>query len=93
MPPAHGWAELPAGPDSDPARMTFARQVSDLDPESALRWAETISEPALRESTIDHVFGAWRARDAAAAQSFLQKATWPEERVARLAPPAASTPN
>jgi RNA polymerase sigma factor (sigma-70 family) len=84
---------LPAGPESDPARMTFARQVSDLDPESALRWAETISEAALRESTIDHVFGAWRARDGAAAQSFLQKATWPEERVARLAPPVASTPN
>lgn len=83
----------PAGPDSDPARMTFARQVSELDPESALQWAETISDPTLRESTIDHVFGDWRARDATAAQTFLQKTTWPEERVARLVPPAANNNN
>jgi RNA polymerase sigma factor (sigma-70 family) len=83
----------PVGPDSDPARMTFARQVGDLDPESALRWAETISEASMRETTIDHVFGGWRARDAAAANDFLQKSTWPEERVARLAPSAASNHN
>jgi hypothetical protein len=81
----------PAGPGSDSARMTFARQVSELDPESALRWAETISEPSQRESTIDHVFSDWRARDAAAARSFLQKSNWPEERVARLVPPVPST--
>jgi RNA polymerase sigma factor (sigma-70 family) len=81
----------PAGPGSDSARMTFARQVSDLDPESALRWAETISEPAQRESTIDHVFSDWRTRDAVAARSFLQKSNWPEERVARLVPPVTST--
>lgn len=81
------------GPLSDPARQTFARQVADIDPESALRWADTISDAALRESTIDHVFGGWRERDAGAAQSFLQKTSWPEERVARLAAPAASIQN
>lgn len=81
----------PAGPDSDAARTTFARQVSELDPESALRWAETISDETLRESTIDHVYGDWRSRDAAAAHTFLQKSTWPEERVARLVPSVPST--
>jgi RNA polymerase sigma factor (sigma-70 family) len=80
----------PAGPDSDPARMTFARQVADLDPESALRWAETIADSSLRESTIDHVFQNWRGRDSSAADSFLQKSTWPEDRVARLAASAVS---
>jgi len=81
----------PAGPESDPARMTFARQVAEIDPESALRWAETIGDHAQRESTIDHVFGHWRSRDAMAAESFLQKSTWPEERVARLAAPDTTT--
>ncbi len=84
---------LPAGPESDPARMTFARQIAEIDPESALQWAETISDAGMREPTIDHVFGEWHARDAAAAHNFLQKSTWPEERVARLAPSASPETN
>ncbi len=75
----------PPGPSSDPARQTFARQVADIDPVSALRWGETISDGAMREATLEHVFGRWHARDAAAAAAFLQKASWPAERVARLA--------
>jgi RNA polymerase sigma factor (sigma-70 family) len=85
--PAGAWlARQGSGPDSDPARMTFSRQVAELDPEIALRWAETITDPAQREATVVHVFQRWQARDAAAAQSFLQKTNWTPERVARLAP-------
>lgn len=72
------------GPQSDTARMTFARQVGDLDPASALRWAETVTDPALRETTIDHIWQTWRARDATEADGFLQSANWPADRVARL---------
>ena len=76
------------------ARMTFARQVQEIDPSSALAWAETISQPVLREATIDHVFQSWQARDAQAAQQFLEKSTWPTERVRRLqsANPTKQTP-
>ena len=79
-------AAQPRGAASDTARMTFSRQVADLDPESALRWAETVSDAPLREGTIDHVFRDWRARDAAAAQAFLDRSGWPTDRCQRLMP-------
>ncbi|MES2706423.1 MAG: sigma-70 family RNA polymerase sigma factor [Verrucomicrobiota bacterium] len=72
------------GPQSDTARMTFARQVADLDPASALRWAETVTDPAQRETTIDHIWQTWRARDATEAGAFLSTANWPPDRLARL---------
>lgn len=74
----------PQGAASDTARMTFSRQVADLDPESALRWAETVTDAPMRESTIDHVFSGWKSRDAAAAAEFLKASGWPEDRAARL---------
>ncbi len=76
--------EQPPGPASDSARMTFARQVSDLDPESALRWAETVSDETMRESTIDTVYANWQSRDATAAQQFLTKSAWPAARQQRI---------
>ena len=77
-------AQQPAGPASDTARMTFARQVEDLDPESALRWAETVSDTTMREGTIDHVYKNWRLRDATAAGAFLDNSQWPADRLGRL---------
>jgi hypothetical protein len=82
---AGAWlGEQEPGPGSDAARTTFSRQVADRDPESALRWAETVSDAAMRESTIEHVFASWRARNADEADAFLANAGWPAERVARL---------
>lgn len=74
----------PAGPTSDTARMTFSRQVADLDPESALRWAETVSDSEMRDDTIDRVFANWRSRNADAADAFLSNAGWPAERIERI---------
>ena len=73
----------PRGAQSDTARMTFARQVADLDPESALQWATTVSDAAVSEGTIDHIFKSWHARDPASASAFLQTSNWPAERKAR----------
>jgi hypothetical protein len=90
------WAQLDAnaagkwlgkqapGPTSDAARRTFSRQVADRDPESALRWAETVSDSTMREDTIDHVFANWHLRNADAANAFLSNAGWPAERLQRL---------
>ena len=72
------------GPASDAARMTFARQVADRDEESALRWAETVSDAQMRESTIDHVFANWRIRNPDEANAFLSNSGWPDERTTRL---------
>ncbi len=74
----------PPGPATDTARMTFARQVADLDAESALRWAESVADAPMREGTIDHIFAAWRGREAAEANAFLLKSGWPADRVERL---------
>ena len=57
----------PAGPQSDTARMTFARQVADLDPESALTWAATVSDETMRRATSGHILQSWRAREPQAA--------------------------
>jgi len=76
--------EQPIGPTSDTARMTFARQVADRDEESALVWADTVSDETMRESTIDHIFKNWRLRNPEAADAFLHNARWPAERVKRL---------
>jgi RNA polymerase sigma factor (sigma-70 family) len=74
----------PPGASSDTARMTFARQVADLDAESALRWAESVTDAPMREEAINHIFTTWRTRDAAGATAFLQKSGWPAERVEHL---------
>ena len=58
--------------------------MADLDPESAIRWAESVSDGPMREGAIDHIFANWRVRDAAGALAFLQKSAWPDERVGRL---------
>lgn len=82
---AGAWlGKLPAGLASDTARMSFARQVADRDEEGALRWAETVSDEAMREGTIDHIFTNWRQRNADEADAFLHNAGWPEGRVERL---------
>jgi hypothetical protein len=66
----------PAGPASDTARSTFARQVSDLDlnPESALSWAASVSDETMRRSTVEHILNTWRVRDPAAAARYEAKA-------------------
>ena len=77
-------SKQPPGPQSDTARMTFARQVNDLDPESALAWADTVSDATIRESTIDHIWRNWSTRDAAAAAAWLGHVQWSTERTRRL---------
>lgn len=82
---AGAWlSQQPPGAGSDTARMTFARQVADLDPVSALRWAETVTDAPLRESTLDHIWQTWHSRDATEAAQFLETATWPADRLSRL---------
>jgi RNA polymerase sigma factor (sigma-70 family) len=76
--------DQPVGPTSDTARMSFARQVADRDEESALRWAETVSDEAMREGTIDHIFTNWKLRNPNEAKAFLHNAGWPDDRVERL---------
>lgn len=63
----------PPGPQNDAARMTFARQVADLDPESALQWATTVSDETMRRSATEHILKNWRASNPAAAARYEAK--------------------
>jgi hypothetical protein len=54
--------------------MTFARQVADLDPESALQWATTVSDETMRRSATEHILKNWRASNPAAAVRYEAKA-------------------
>lgn len=49
--------KLPAGPDRDTAVADFAGLIRDLDPEAALSWASVVSDPALRQHTLEKVRG------------------------------------
>jgi hypothetical protein len=44
--------QLPVGPTRDTAVADFAGLIRDLDPEAALAWASTVSDPALRQSVL-----------------------------------------
>ena len=72
--------QQPAGPVGDAARMTFARQVADLDPESALTWAATVTDAAIRDGTLRHIWRRWAARDAGAAAALLARPEWQARR-------------
>ncbi len=82
---AGGWLDSQGrGPATDTARTTFARQIADLDPENALLWADSVTDPTSREEAIDHIFTNWRTREPAAAEQFLTEAGWSAERTGRL---------
>jgi RNA polymerase sigma factor (sigma-70 family) len=63
----------PIGPQSDTARMTFARQVAEREPEIALQWASTVSDETMRRSATEHILKSWRARNPAAAARYEAK--------------------
>lgn len=90
---AHTWAEqdkveasewldaLPAGSDRNHAVAGFTRQLVWEDAESAMIWAESIGDPALRAGIVERRIQVWISRDRAAAAAWLaQSGTLPEER-------------
>ena len=76
--------QQPADATSDAARMTFARQICEMDPESALRWAETITETEMRDGSMRFIYALWKQRDAAASQKFLDQSDWSADRISKL---------
>lgn len=85
---ASKWLDTqPLGPQSDTARMTFARQVAPGEPDRALIWAATVSDETMRENTINHIYQNWLQRDPAAANAFLKQSGWPADRITRLQQP------
>ena len=69
----------PAGVDTDVAVASFARQIVDRDPESALAWATSVKNPALRQGAQSSVMSQWAIREPAAARAYVQSADLADE--------------
>jgi hypothetical protein len=90
---ANSWAEQdkveasewlvaqPAGADRNHAIAGFTRHLVWEDAESAMIWAESISDPALRAGVVERRIQVWLRRDREAAAAWLaQSGTLPEEK-------------
>ncbi len=58
---------LPATAETDPARAALARAALPHDPVSAMTWARSLSDPALRAATVHSLWEKWHAADPVAA--------------------------
>jgi hypothetical protein len=70
---AGAWlGEQPQTPDLDGARFSFATQIAGRDPESAMAWANTVTEESQRTQAVEQVFNTWKKKDETAATAALQ---------------------
>lgn len=88
---AQGWASIDikaagewlnrqgSGAALDSGRSAFADVAVEHDPETALMWAESISEPTYRNEVLARTLRKWQRLDSAAAEQFLIKSGWPPE--------------
>ena len=63
--------EQPQGPQLDEARQSFVYATSQKDPQTAMSWAATITNPDLRFSATSTAYQTWKKKDAAAADQAL----------------------
>jgi hypothetical protein len=63
--------EQPQGPHLDEARHSFVNAASEKDPQTAMEWAATITNPDLRVGATATAYQAWLNRDAEAAEQAL----------------------
>lgn len=75
-------------PGVDQAVGAFASQIVDDDPETAVAWAETIEDEALRTSSLTDVVQRWMRQDPQSAQTWVESANVSDEtKTAMLEPP------
>lgn len=63
----------PKGPQNDEVLATFSGAIIDLDPESALTWASTISDEAKRNENLQSLIEQWIAMDEDEAREWISK--------------------
>ena len=63
----------PASRATDPARMQLAREYAHEDPPRALAWANTLTDPRMRDMTVRRISEEWQRRDPEAAEQFFTK--------------------
>ena len=92
---AGAWlGQQPQTPDLDGARFSFATQVAARDPESAMAWANTVTEENQRTMAVEQVYNTWKKKDEPAASAALQSSGLSPERIESIrsgAPRATGT--
>jgi hypothetical protein len=69
---AFAWiAELPAERWSEPARVIYAGSLSRQDPRAGIALAETLSEPTLRDETLESIAKAWVGKEPDEARAWI----------------------
>ncbi len=84
--------EQPPGPHLDAAKQTFVQTAAQKDPESALAWAGTITNPETREASTQTAYTLWKKKDPAAAEQALNNSGLSEEQLARIRNASSATP-
>jgi hypothetical protein len=83
---ASAWlAAQPPGKERDGAIWGFNEVARVAEPDSALQWAMTISEPQQREQAVLRTLQSWRTLDPSAAAVALEGLALPEEKKTALA--------
>lgn len=77
-------AQHPPSPALDPAIQSLAGTVMQSNPEGAVMWAATISDPNLRTRTIMNVSREWMRSDPAKASAYISTAPLTPNQKARL---------
>ena len=72
---------MPESTARDSAVETYASSVAWREPETAIQWAETISDAETRTETLTNVARAWVRRDREAASTWLEGSGLPAETV------------
>jgi hypothetical protein len=71
-------------PETDQPRQTFAWNIRESDPEAAIAWAGTISDPKLRDNSMVDLLRDWKKRDQKSAQSYMLNNKWPEATIKKV---------
>jgi hypothetical protein len=70
---------LSQGKSRDTAVEAFASAVTQLDPNAAAAWAQTIAADDVRNRVFSNIFQSWSYYDAEAAKQWLQGVNVPDE--------------
>ena len=72
------------GPELDRALQKFATAVAEKDPESAMAWADTVSDESKRAEAVKEVYKYWVGRDKEAADAALAETQLSAEKIQEL---------
>ena len=77
-------AEQHQGPELDQARQQFSTSVVQKDPESAMAWADAISDDTKRSQAVQNIYLQWRSKDEAGANAAINDLDLTAERLDEL---------